>query len=339
MGPSWAVVSTMDEPAQLVVTFAAYHLSIGASEVHVYLDQPDPEAMALLSRLPNCIVTVCDKAFWKASRMGKRPLQHFNRQMMNAEHAYARTQADWILHCDADEYVADATGLPAELAAAPAQVMYLKYAMAERVGLVGHRPDHIFEGVFRMPFKEFNTAASDVFGHSTGFFRNGITGHAAGKSIVRAHAGMVPAVHAPRGNPPMLGMQSSRLLHFDGLTRLHYMIKLLRRAYEPPGHASKRHGMSRVTQFESLKESVSDYEYREALVTTLKELDPAQADRLRSLGYLDERGFDPRPALAHFGIEVDLSVATFDSYLRKRYAKFLREVAPDLLVSAADEVE
>ena len=243
MGPSWAVVSTMDEPAQLVVTFAAYHLSIGASEVHIYLDQPDPEAEALLARLPNCFVTVCDLAFWRSTPLGRRPLRHFNRQILNAERAYARTGADWILHCDADEYVADASGIAAELAAAPDKVMAFKYQMAERAGLIGQVPEHIFEGVFRIPFREFEQDASDIYGHSTGFFRSGITGHTAGKSIVRAHCGMQLAIHAPRGKPPTRTVEGSRLLHFDGLTRLHYMIKLLRRAYEPEGRGNKRHGV------------------------------------------------------------------------------------------------
>lgn len=331
MMPTWAIVATMDEPAPLVAAFAAYHLSAGAQEVHIYLDQADPESEALLAPLPGCRVTVCDTAYWAASPSGIRPDRHVNRQMHNAQRGYDVTTADWILHCDADEFIADATMLTQELAATHCSVQSLRLRMSERVTLVGQVPEHIFDGVFRMPFKEFEEKAADVFGHVTGFFRSGITGHKAGKSLVRTRAGLQMAIHGPRGKPKERKIESTRLLHFDGLTRLHYMIKLLRRANEPPGPASKRHGISRVTQFESLAESVADVEHRETLVTILKELTQPQADRLRNLKSLDDRGFDPRPALVAGGIDVDLTVANFDGYLRKRNAKFLLQVAPDLL--------
>ena len=73
MKPAWAVVSTMDEPAPLVAAFAAHYLSIGASEVHIFLDQPDPEAEALLAGLPRVYLTVCDAAYWKVNKPRKRP--------------------------------------------------------------------------------------------------------------------------------------------------------------------------------------------------------------------------------------------------------------------------
>ena len=54
MGASWAVVATVDEPAPLVAAFVAHHLNEGAREVHLFLDKPDPETVALIRDMKGC---------------------------------------------------------------------------------------------------------------------------------------------------------------------------------------------------------------------------------------------------------------------------------------------
>ena len=51
MSASWAVVATVDEPAPLVAAFVAHHLNEGAREVHLFLDKPDPETVALIGTI------------------------------------------------------------------------------------------------------------------------------------------------------------------------------------------------------------------------------------------------------------------------------------------------
>lgn len=335
MKPTWAVVATVDEPAALVATFAAHYLAQGAAQVHVFLDQPDAEAQAMLAKLPGCEVTVCDAAYWAASEKLKRPALHTARQIHNARQVYARTKADWLLHCDADEYVRDGAALTAALADAPAVAMYMRLLVAERAYPEAANPQtavggDIFSGVFRHALPDYDQTGPAVYGDMTEFFHFGLTGHKAGKALVRTGAGMQMALHAPYGKPPHRVIQTTRLLHFDGLTRLHFSLKLLRRAHEPPNSASNRHGMARSTQFLSLRESVGDATLREALVSVLKTLDQNQITQLRQMGCLDEAGFDPRPVLAAAGLTPDLSVAAFDDQLRQRYAGFLAEHAPDL---------
>ena len=330
MKPSWAVVATIDEPAALVAAFAAHHLAQGARQVHVFLDQPDPEAQRMLATLPGCEVTVCDAAYWAASKKAMRPAMHTARQIYNARQVYARTDADWLLHCDADEFVRDGSALAAALAEAPAVAMYLRLLVAERAYPQGAEGNEIFAGVFRHALPDYDQTGPRVYANMIGLFHFGLTGHKAGKALVRTGAGMKMALHAPSGKPPHQVIQTTRLLHFDGLTRLHFTLKLLRRAHETVGQASDRHGEARSTQFLSLRESVADAERREALVTALKTLDPGQIAQLQALGCLDEAGFDPRPALAAAGLGPDLSVAAFDISLRQRYAEFLAKHAPDL---------
>ncbi|MDZ4394643.1 glycosyltransferase family 2 protein [Cypionkella sp.] len=330
MKPNWAVVATVDEPAALVATFAAHHLAQGAAAVHVFLDQPDVEAQAMLARLPGCVVTVCDAAYWASTPRGKRPGLHTTRQAHNARRVYAQTDADWLLHCDADEFLRDGDALRAELAAAPVHAMYLRLLVAERAYPQGIIGDDIFTGVFRHELVDYPRNGARVYGEMRSFFHYGLTGHKAGKAVVRVGAQMQMGIHAPLGKPPHQAIQSTRLLHFDGLTPLHFTLKLLRRAHEPPSRASDRHGAARSTQFWSLCEAVADAPLRTALVSTLKTLDHRQIKQLRRFGCLDETGFDPRPVLAAAGLDPDLSVAAFDTCLRQRYAGFLQMHAPDL---------
>lgn len=336
MKPSWAVVSTMDEPAPLVAAFAAHYLSIGASEVHIFLDQPDPEAEALLAGLPQVFVTVCDAAYWKVNKPRTRPVMHFSRQCRNAQKVYDTTQVDWLLHCDADEYVQDGEAVVAALAAAPDVALYMRLLVAERVTLKEVPQLEIFDGIFRYGIKDFAKFGPEVYGLLCDFFRNGVTGHLAGKAFNRVGAGLQVSLHSPRGVQPHRVIETTRLMHFDGLTRLHFMLKLLRRAHEPEGDANARHGTSRITQFEALRESVEDPEHRDALVTLLKEIDADQAALLEAKGVLERSQFDPHPALARYGLKVDLSVAAFDAYLLKKHRAFLEKVAPDLLADLAE---
>ena len=330
MKPTWAVVATVDEPAALVAAFVAHHLAQGACALDIFLDQPDAEAEALLARFPRCTVTVCDAAYWAASKRGKRPAVHTSRQSYNAGQVYARTQADWLLHCDADEFVRDGAALVAELASAPAKAMYMRLLMAERAYPEGAIGESIFSGLFRFALPDYELDGPMVYAEMIDFFHFGLTGHKAGKALVRTGAGMEMAIHAPRGKQPHRVIQTTRLLHFDGLTPLHFMLKLLRRANEPPSQASARHGIARSTQFLSLQESMTEPSLRAGLVAVLKNLDALQIKGLRRLGCLDNRPFDPSPQLVAAGLQLDLSTTAFDAALRRRYAAFLQQHAPDL---------
>ena len=328
MAPSWAVVATVDEPAALVAAFAAHHLAIGAAEVHLFLDRPDLQVSAALAGLAGCYVTVCDDAYWQASRRKTRPLIHTTRQSFNANVALGRTRADWLLHCDCDEFVRDGAAVAAELAKAPPQAVYLRLLMAERVRLAGETGD-IFTGVFRHALPEFSSIGPMVYGLMADFFKEGLTGHKAGKALVRVGAGAEMSIHAPKGRPVHRVIQSTRLLHFDGLTRLHYMIKLLRRAHEPVTKASARHGKPRTAQFQALREAMADPALRAHFLNELTQLQPDQANQLHALCALDLTPFDRAAALSLLR-GVDLSEAGFDAALRLRYADFLAEYAPDL---------
>jgi hypothetical protein len=331
MKSSWAVVATVDEPAALVAAFAAHHLAQGASEVFLFLDRPDAEAERLLAQLPNCHVTVCDDAYWLNLRPKGRPKQHPMRQIFNARSIYDRTSADWLLHCDADEYIRDPELMQQELDRAPAHLMYLRLQVAERAYPLGEIGSELFSGVFRYNLPNYWETAAPIYGDMMNFFHFGLTGHKAGKALVRTGFDQLMGIHGPEGRPRHRTIETMRLLHFDGLTRLHFCLKLLRRAHEGVHGGNDRHGPARSTQFLTLKDSVADAEMREALVSLLKNLDAAQMEKLQAMECFDGRSFDPQPAARAAGLALDLSVASFDAALKRRYADFLGQYAPDLL--------
>ncbi|MEX0281740.1 MAG: glycosyltransferase family 2 protein [Arenibacterium sp.] len=101
----WGIVSTIKAPARDVLNFVAYHLDLGADQLFIYLDAPNPVAVQALKFHPKVRVTVCTQAHWK-ERNGWRPKKHQVRQLFNATHAYQRAQKlEWLAHIDVDEFI------------------------------------------------------------------------------------------------------------------------------------------------------------------------------------------------------------------------------------------
>lgn len=319
MAPSWAIVATVDEPAPLILAFVGHHLAQGAAEIHLFLDQPNPEAQAALAGLPQCRVTLCDKAHWAGSEQGRRPALHTRRQILNANLAYGRCTADWLLHCDADEFLRDGRAMGQELDRFGPEVEHLRLLVAERVMPEGAAQQGIFDGIFRLPVPRGIASPDEIYHPVTGFLDRGLTGHSNGKGLVRAGRGHILGIHAPKGEIAEQFIRSTRLLHFDGLTALHYKIKLLRRAYEKQTPGPTRHKQGRMTQFTAIRENLRDEGFCDALVAALKTLRPDQAEKLEALALLDRRAFAPELA----GLIVDLSVTRFDADLAQRFAAFL----------------
>ena len=326
--PKWAVVATVDEPAALIISFVAHYLALGAAEVHLYLDRPNPVAVAALAGLPRLHLTVCDADYW--ARVGWRPLLHVGRQSHNANAVYAATGADWLLHCDCDEFIRDGAGLRADLAAMPDDAAYLRLQMAERVQALGQPEAGLFDGLFRLPVEMFDLIGAGIYGADARFLKDGITGHRIGKAVVRTGLGLRIGLHAPEGKPAHMDSAAGRMLHFDGLTRLHYMLKLLRRASEPVTAGKPRHGRPRLAQIGAVQQLAGDVAACRALVDRLKTVTPNQVRVLGGMGYLDLRRFDPTAALALHGLAPDLSTAACDAELRARDASFIAERGFDI---------
>ncbi len=319
----WGVVGTMDEPAPLILAWVAHHLGAGAAEVHVFLDRPNPAAQAALAGVAGCHVTLCDGAYWAASARGERPLRHTARQKYNATWVYRTRPLDWLLQADADEFL-DITGdIAAELAASGARTLRLRNLERVRRGPA----DDIFAGSFRGLMGDA-VLAEQVYGRWAGFLDAGMAGYHDGKDITRTGQDFTMGVHFPidagtgqRHGDPYRELTTARLLHFDGLTPLHIVLKLLKRVNEPKYREPRPFGVQRMKQMRFARSHVVKPKQMMQMVDGAFGLDNAQAKALGRT-HLD-RHFDPRAALTALGLRADLSVAAFDAELRRREAALI----------------
>lgn len=135
---NWGTVTLVKAPLQDILGFAAHHLALGAAEVHLYLDDPDPVTAAALSLHPKVKVTLCDAAFWQAQKK-PRMAGHRLRQTWVATLAYNQTGCDWLAHIDVDEYLLPVSGhsISAQLALADPNAVAMLISAAEQLDTGG----------------------------------------------------------------------------------------------------------------------------------------------------------------------------------------------------------
>ncbi len=327
--PTWAVVATVDEPPALVQAFVAWHLFLGANQVFIYCDQPDDPVRDMLSHLPQVTVVMCDEAHWL--RVGKsRPRRHQVRQVRNAQDAYARIEADWILHADADEFLWPVVPVAQTLAAASKATDCIVLPVAERVHLPDAVGASIFEGAFRRPFRQPAPRGRRIFGPDFDLTYRGLTGHAHGKAFVRASRSLRLSIHRPRAvkadqkvNLERASVDALELLHFEGLTPTFWVYKLARMAHALAKHDGMPPSAHRRKQADVL---IADPDGALLLYDRLKRPDADLIAQLKAHHLWAEPPFDPAEAIAQYfpGDPVDLAPQAVDDWLHQRKTHVLR---------------
>lgn len=326
--PTWAVVATVDEPPALVQAFVAWHLSLGASQVFIYCDRPDDPVQALLAHLPQVTVVPCNEAHWL--RIGKsRPRRHQVRQVGNARDAYARMEADWLLHCDADEFLWPGMPVSETLAGVAEVTDAVVVPVAERVHCPHAVETSIFEGAFRRPFRQPASKGRRLFGPDFDLTYRGLTGHSQGKAFVRRGRALKLSIHRPQPARPdqqivleTAGTAALELLHFDGLTPRYWIYKLARMMHA----LEKRDGMPpsahRRKQAEALK---ADPDSGLALYDRLKRPDGKFTDLLKRSNLWAAPMFDPSASIAAYfpPQSVDLRPSAVDAWLHQEKSHVL----------------
>lgn len=247
--PTWGIVMTAHEPGDLVLANVAYHLGVGATEAHLYLDDPADPIAPILRAVPGCFVTICDAAHWAhltGLAGGGRPIGQNRRQGLNATQAYQKTNCDWLLHLDADEFLSIKGDFRAELAGFTRDSGYIICTSHERIFRRDEVSNGIFDGGFRMPTNANTPKQQAIFGKAARFLKSGMSSHTIGKSITPTGFDYQIRIHRPRAVPMYRNMahaprshtgfpaQTAHLLHFDGLTPLHWILKMLRyKEYDP----------------------------------------------------------------------------------------------------------
>ena len=318
--PSWAVVATVDEPPALLQAFVAWHLSLGASEVFLYFDRPSEVGSGDFAHLPQVTVVPCDEGYWQ--RLGReRSHRHQVRQARNAQDAYRRTSADWILHCDADEYLRTAVPVADVLGDVPAETECFVLGVAERVHPLGEIGAGIFDGAFRRPFQGPAKRGRALFGADFKMTNRGLTGHAQGKAFVRTGRALTMSIHRPRpakaGQELVSGRAANEvleLLHFDGLTPHYWFYKLSRMVRALNDHDGMPPSGHRRRQAEVL---IAAPDAAPELYQRLKCPDARVIKKLAKRGLWDDRPFDPALLVADYfaGRIADASPQAIDGWL------------------------
>lgn len=310
-GVRWGIVLMAREPAVLVLVHLAWHIAAGAEELHLYLDDPDDPVAAPAAALPGVRVTRCDAAFWAGHPTGRRPGLITARQAHCATRAYRACGVDWLVHLDADEFLAGAP-LAETLARHPDHPGAVVIPVRERVYA---RPDPtgLFEGLWRIP-QPPPRRGHPLLAPLAAFAPAGVLGHALGKSATRT--GLAVRLHCHFPKPlgegrelPMRRAEETVLLHVDGLTPAHWLAKQRARiGADLPAFL----GPHRQAQVAALAACAGDPAAERALHDRLRAIpDPAP---WIAAGLVEARPFDPAPACRQvLGFMPDLTVAGFDA--------------------------
>ncbi|WP_299726369.1 glycosyltransferase family 2 protein [uncultured Tateyamaria sp.] len=324
-GPSdWGVVMTVNEPAALVLCNVRWHLATGACAVHVFLDDAGDPVARELGAIDGCHVTLCDDAYWAVHRGQKgRPASQMRRQSINAHVAKTAAQIDWLFHIDADEFIWQDGDFAGELAAQGDISKAVNLTVLERLFPQGAQQS-LFDGSFRATSALSETDAQMAFGEFAPFMKRGQYSHGAGKSGIRTSADLRLGVHhATRTGSE--GRQrraahhiatTARLLHFDGVTPLHWLAKVLRYKRTPPRVQGALLQPHRAAQVAWMMERSTELGTARDAHHALFALTSDRQKRLEQFDLLQDIPFDPA---ARIGAGTpDLSPAAFDADLLQR---------------------
>jgi hypothetical protein len=240
----WGLATTIKAPVADILSYAAYHIELGAHRLYLYLDEPNPEAEPILKAHPKVRVITCDASWWN-KRFSKRPEKHQVRQAMNATHAYNRRQeVDWLIHMDVDEYLVASTPLARQLAQLPDDAMTARARPAE---LLADGDETAFKTWFPIGPDRAQMMARlyPTFGPH---LKTGFLSHMAGKSFVRTGADKVQvrihnAYFAGEENPGEVALPQTTLCHLHATSwdqwRAHFLYRLEKGSYRADLNASK----------------------------------------------------------------------------------------------------
>lgn len=334
---SWSVHSTMDEPVELVSAFAAHYLAAGAAEVHLCLDRKNEEILDVLGRFAQVRLTVCDEAYWYRTRVGTRPIGQAERQIINLKAHYAASRHDWLLFCDADEFLyTDPEGLNLDqmLARCSDDVLFYTFPVAERFYQTGSAPMTIFEGLYRCRSPRVQAIGPTIYGDKWQFLSRGLLQDGPGKSVMRVGAGLDVNIHLPKdpqmATPAQLAVfRGSYLLHYDGLTPFHWALKLVRwycsmidLLGDDEVKIRQRRTSGRNRQAEFLHRNRHDPSALSAM-TDLQRLNAEQMVQLAAAGGIPSIESSVEVTALQVFPDTDYSQATFDRKLRELHADFI----------------
>lgn len=182
---SFSVAMISNEQADVIDLFVDFYLAAGAQEILIYLDFGAP--CPSYPGQPAVTIIPCEE-ICQVDGIPQRPDSFYDLQYAVYDNAFGRFTSDWLLICDADEFVSGNGILEEALQAVPADWDYIRLPVAEAVWGPGDQNGAPYACTYfrtRAP-KGFGKLLSVVlYGRVFPLTKAGLTGHAMGKYFVR----------------------------------------------------------------------------------------------------------------------------------------------------------
>lgn len=184
----WGTVSTIRAPLGDIARFAAFHLDLGASEINIFLDQPDAQTVDFFAPFTALNIVQCDEKYWEGKREKARQT-HQLRQAFNATRCYSRTDLDWLCHIDVDEFLLTQSPIAENLANAPDHAAYMQMLPAELLAQPDPFSGPSFFKLTCASAEQPSSVVTTIYPEFGPFLQDGFISHTAGKYFARPRLG------------------------------------------------------------------------------------------------------------------------------------------------------
>ncbi|MFD1343802.1 glycosyltransferase family 2 protein [Litorisediminicola beolgyonensis] len=300
----WGLVSMLRGPAPAIARFAAHHLELGAAVLDLHLDEPNPEAEAMLARDPRVRVTVTDTGWWQAQ--GKERMEeHQLRQAWLATRSLAAQEStvDFLGHIDLDEFLLPDRPVADVLMALPPTLAWGRVMPVELLAPAPGHPMRHFKTTHREAGQR-KSVVQEIYPTFGLHLYGGYLSHTSGKIFARTGLGPVRlGIHALKSGPEVVTngtkLDGLKLAHLHAPSwetfRDHFAFRRARGSYRKRDSDPEKMGLADLLAF------LDEEEGEDGLRLFFDEVcsDTAELrERLASFGMLIERPLDLDGAVA-----------------------------------------
>lgn len=193
---TFAIICLANEDDTILQTFLAHYLGMGATEIALFVDRAEDGMPVSLEHFSaqqrdRILLTYCDDGYWGA--MGTpRPAMLEDRQRAVFNAYFRQCKQDWLLVCDADEFLVSPAPLAEVLEHVPEEVSSVTFPPVEAVWGPGDDIDTAYgNSWFRAPFSDaaaWRRESPGIYGCERFLMSGrGAVGHDDGKSMTRTN--------------------------------------------------------------------------------------------------------------------------------------------------------
>ena len=243
--PRWGIVATVKANRRELGNFLAHHLDLGASEIHIFLDNDNPRLLDTFNTTDRVYLHKTLDGFWDNIK-GYRPKKHQTRQAWAANWLYHQNpDLDWLTHIDVDEFLYSETEISTVLKQLPNSVKIAQAYASEALAREGKSkldPKLTYAKAHNTIRPKDSTLFDALYPTYWRYLRGGFLSHKEGKYFVRlGHQDFKLDLHSISCNNTWLKkdhtLEEFDLIHFHTPSRARWKqrfnYRLERGSYRP----------------------------------------------------------------------------------------------------------